>query len=236
MNDLRKKENELFERWKLHSEADENTFFVQDGTLDPEAYLNSKLKVCSVLKETPFDRTAHKGYVFGDSVLKELNEKGSGAYQNKKGTLSVLSKRIALIKNTLFQNEKHDSTNSLRESAYINLKKHSGTKTSSQKDLENVTKKDKGLLKEQIDGILNPDILLCGKTRHYLGFIYGGDIQFISEDSTKKAKLFHLIKDGKPKRLIIEMYHPSHRRSEEEQLKKLESVLIEYRNSEYFIF
>lgn len=233
---IREKENKLFQRWRTHSGVNENTFFVQDGTLDPEAYLKSKIKVCSVLKETPFDKTANKGYVFGDGFLKRLIEKGPGVYQEKKGTLSVLSKRIALIKNTLFQNEKHDPIISLRGSAYINLKKHSGTKTSSQKDLENVTIKDKVLLREQIEQILQPDIILCGKTRHYLGFIYGGDIKFILEDQSKKVKLFHLIQDGEPKRLIVEMYHPSHRSSEEEQLKKLESVLIEYRNSENYIF
>jgi len=233
---IREKENELFQRWRTHSRTNENTFFVEDGTLDPEAYLNSKVKICSVLKETPFDFESGKGYVFGDGFLLKLEKYGSGYYQKNKGTLSVLSKRITLIKNTLFQNEKHDSINSLRESAYINLKKHSGTKTSSQKDLENVTTKDKEFLKEQIEQILQPDIILCGKTRHYLGFIYGGDIKFIFEDQSKKVKLFHLIQDEKPKRLIIEMYHPSHRSSEEEQLKKLESVLIEYRNSENYIF
>jgi hypothetical protein len=157
------------------------------------------------LKETPFDKTANKGYVFGDGFLKRLIEKGPGVYQE----------------NTLFQNEKHDSIFSLRESAYINLKKLSETKTSSQKDLENVTIKDKELLREQIEQILQPDIILCGKTRHCLGFIYGGDIKFILEDQSKKVKLFHLIQDGEPKRLIVEMYHPSHRSSEEEQLKNL---------------
>jgi hypothetical protein len=45
---IRVKENELFQRWRTHSWVNENTFFVQDGTLDPEPYLKSKIKVCSV--------------------------------------------------------------------------------------------------------------------------------------------------------------------------------------------
>jgi hypothetical protein len=233
---IREKENELFKRWREHSGTDENTFFVQDGTLDHVAYSNAKIKICSVLKEVPFDQTAFKGYVFGDGFLKGLTENGPGAYQKKKGTLSILAIRIAIILNALDKNQEHDSVGSLRESSYTNIKKYRGTKTSSQKDLEMVTIRDKDFLKEQIEQVLQPDVLLCGKTRHYLGFIYGGDIQFISEDSTKKVKLFHLIKDGKPKRLIIEMYHPSHRSSEEEQLNKLKEVLTKYRNSEDYLF
>lgn len=233
---IRQKENELFGKWRIHANATENTFFVQDGTLDPEAYSNSKLKICSVLKETPFDRSAERGYVFGDGFMKGINENGKSAFLVKKGTLSILARRIALIFDTFYPNEKNDPVDLLSASAYMNLKKYSGTKTSSQKDLENVTKKDSVFLKEQIDEILNPDILLCGKTRHYLGFIYGSDIKFILQDPTKKVKLFHLYQDGKPRRLIIEMYHPSHRSSEAEQLKKLEEVLTVYKNSEYFLF
>ncbi|MDO8969022.1 hypothetical protein [Algoriphagus sp.] len=204
--------------------------------MDPEAYLKAKIKICSILKETPVDRESEKGYVFGEGFLRKIEKFGNEYYKKSKGTLSVLSRRIALILDTLYPNQEHDPVDSLKGTAYLNLKKYSGTKTSSQKDLENVTKKDKGLLKEQIDEILEPDIILCGKTRHYLGFIYGGDIQFISEDASKKVKLFHLLKAGKPKRLIIEMYHPSHRSSEEEQMKKLEEVLLKYRNSENFLF
>ncbi|MFN4000326.1 hypothetical protein [Algoriphagus sp.] len=218
---IREKENELFKRWREHSGADENTFFVQDGTLDHVAYSKAKIKICSVLKEVPFDQTAYKGHVFGEGFLKGLAENGPGAYQKKKGTLSILATRIALILNSLDKNQEHDPVDSLRESSYLNIKKYRGTKTSSQKDLEIVTNNDKEFLKEQIEQVLQPDVLLCGKTRHYLGLIYGGNIKFILEDESRKIKLFHLLVNGEPKRLIIEMYHPSHRSSEEEQLKKL---------------
>lgn len=233
---IRDKENELFKRWRFHAGADANTFFVQDGTLDPEAYVNSKPKICSILKETPYDSTAHQGYVFGSAFIDSVEKNGSSEFLKKKGTLSILAKRIAVILDTLHPNKSHEPVDSLRQTAYLNLKKYRGTKTSSQKDLESVAIRDKEFLKEQIEEILNPDILLCGKTRHYLGFIYGRDIHFIAEDSTKKVKLFHLLQDGKPSKLIIEMYHPSHRRSEEEQLKKLREVLVSYKNSGDFLF
>lgn len=233
---IRDKENELFKRWKIHAGADTNTFFVQDGTLDPEAYVNSKPKICSILKETPHDDTANTGYVFGEGFIDSLNEKGTIAFLSKKGTLSVLSRRIAMILDILYPNQQHAPVDSLRQTAYLNLKKYRGTKTSSQKDLENVAIRDKEFLKEQIEEILNPDILLCGKTRHYLGFIYGRDIHFIAEDPTKKVKLFHLLQDGKPTRLIIEMYHPSHRSSEEEQLKNLGKYWYPTRILEIFYF
>ncbi len=197
---IRDKENELFKRWRFHAGADANTFFVQDGTLDPEAYVNSKPKICSILKETPYDSTASINIEkvtaeicipsisksFTSAFIDSVEKNGSSEFLKKKGTLSILAKRIAVILDTLHPNKSHEPVDSLRQTAYLNLKKYRGTKTSSQKDLENVAIRDKEFLKEQIEEILNPDILLCGKTRHYLGFIYGWDIHFIVEDPTKK--------------------------------------------------
>lgn len=236
MNDLRIKENELFERWKAHASADKNTFFVQDGALDNGAYVNSKLKICSILKEVPFDSTAETGYHFGDGFLDKLKILGPKNYEKGKGTLTVLAKRIKLIREVLFEENQNDLTGGLKESAYINIKKYKGEKKSSVKDLEKVAIQDKDFLLEQIETILQPDILLCGKTRHYLGFLYGGDIKFLMENESKRIKLFHLIVEGNPKRLIIEMYHPSHRGSEIELLSELQRLLIKYQNSDINIF
>lgn len=233
---ITEKENELFQRWRSHSNADETTFFVQDGALDADAYINSNIKICSILKEVPFDKTASKGYNFGKGFQKKIKEKGQEAFLKNKGTLSVLAKRISLIREIFEEKNKKDAISSLSESAYVNIKKYRGTKTSSIKDLEMVATKDKDFLMEQIEGILSPDILLCGKTRHYLGFIYGGDIQLIMEDQNRKTRLFHLYREGNVKRLIIEMYHPSHRTSENELLDRLKDILLRYKKSEICLF
>jgi hypothetical protein len=230
------KENELFQRWRSHSNADETTFFVQDGVLEADEYINSNIKICSILKEVPFDDTANTGYNFGEGFLKKLKEQGQEVFLKKKGTLSVLAKRINLIREIFEQNYNKDAIASLKESAYVNIKKYKGTKTSSIKDLESVATKDKDFLIEQIEEVLSPDILLCGKTRHYLGLIYGGDIQLIMEDQNRKTRLFHLYREGRARRLIIEMYHPSHRTSENELLDRLKDILLSYKESEIYLF
>ena len=120
----------------------------------------------------------------------------------------------------------------LKESAYVNIKKYSGKKTSNQKDLENIAQNDRGLLKEQIDDVLNPDIILCGNTRHYLGFIYGeSNIKLVMEDAKKQIQMYHLPVDEKQSRLIIEMPHPNHRGSENELLRELKRLLEQYQDS-----
>lgn len=233
---ITEKENELFQRWRSHSNADETTFFVQDGVLDAESYINSSIKICSILKEVPFDDTVNTGYNFGKGFLKRLKEQGPEVYKKSKGTLSVLSKRISLIREIFEEDYNKDAISSLKESAYVNIKKYRGTKTSSIKDLERVATIDKDFLLEQIEGVLNPDILLCGKTRHYLGFIYSGDIQLIMEDQNRKTRLFHLYREGSARRLIVEMYHPSHRTSENELLDRLKDILLRYKKSEIYLF
>lgn len=234
---IRKKEDELFKRWREHIKCNDQTFFVQDGALNPELYQGSSLKICSVLKEVPFDHTASRGYNFPDGFKKKIQNHGVDFYRKGKGTLKVLANRISLIRRVIEGENNFDPISALQESAYINIKKYRGTKISSVSDLEKVAKNDKDFLIEHFDSILKPDILLCGKTRHYLGYLYGGsNFDLLLEDPQKKVKLFHQIENGKPKRLVIEMYHPSHRGSESELLEMLESLLKSYMKSENCIF
>jgi len=235
---IRKKEDELFKRWREHIKCNDQTFFVQDGALNPELYQGSSLKICSVLKETPIDGESHTGYHFGDGFQKKLREEGIEYYKtNNKRVLNVLAKRISLIRRVIQGENNFDLISALQESAYINIKKYRGTKISSVKNLEQVAINDKDFLIEHFDSILKPDILLCGKTRHYLGYLYGGsNFDLLLEDPQKKVKLFHQIENGKSKRLVIEMYHPGHRGSENELLEMLESLLKSYMKSENCIF
>jgi len=232
MNAIRHRERGLFSKWRKHVAADANMFFVEDGVLDPEAYTHATLKICSFLKEVPFDDTAVSGYIFGDGFLRKVDELGPDQYLKKRGTLSILAKRIEVIRYVFEGLPIPEPIQMLKESAYVNIKKYNGKNTSQQKDLENITQNDRDLLKEQIDDILNPDIILCGKTKHYLGFIYGGsNIKLVMEDAKKKIKIYHLPVDEKQTRLIIEMYHPSHRGSENELLSELKILLEKYQDS-----
>jgi len=229
---IRHRERGLFSKWRKHVSADENMFFVEDGVLDPEAYIHADLKICSFLKEVPFDGTAASGYVLGDGFLRTLEETEPDEFLNKKGTLSILAKRIEVIRYVFEGLPLPEPIQMLKESAYVNIKKYNGKKTSDQKDLENIAQNDRGLLKEQIDDILNPDIILCGNTKHYLGFIYGGsNIKLVMEDAKKRIQLYHLPVDEKQSRLIIEMPHPSHRGSENELLRELKALLENYQDS-----
>jgi len=229
---IRHKERGLFSKWRKHVSADENMFFVEDGVLDPEAYIHAALKICSFLKEVPFDDTAPSGYNFGEEFLREVEETGEDEYLQNKGTLSILAKRIEVIRYIFEGLPIPEPIQMLKESAYVNIKKYNGKKTSTQKDLENIAQNDRALLKEQIDDILNPDIILCGNTQHYLGFIYGGsNIKLVMEDAKKQIQFYHLPVDEKQSRLIIEMDHPGHRGSENELLRELKTLLENYQDS-----
>jgi hypothetical protein len=99
---IRKKEDELFKRWREHIKCNDQTFFVQDGALNPELYQGSSLKICSVLKETPIDGDSKTGYHFGDGFQNKLREKGIEYYKtNNKRVLNVLAKRISLIRRVI---------------------------------------------------------------------------------------------------------------------------------------
>jgi|GEM_PF-2473153 len=239
MHQIRKMEDDLFRRWKAHINADDQTFFVQDGALDPEAYQNSSLKICSVLKETPIDNTADpKGYHFGEGVERKIIAKGTNYYlTDSKTALNVLAKRILIIRKITNVSNEINLLTSLLESAYVNIKKHNGAKKSKESDLKRVAKSGKDFLVEHFDSILKPDILLCGKTFHYIRQIYGGEnFIFLMQDEQNKVKLFHQIENGIPKRLVIEMYHPMHQSSEKELLRKLESLIQLYMSSDNCIF
>jgi len=229
---IRKRERDLFIKWRKHVAADANMFFVEDGILDPESYIHSDLKICLFLKEVPFDETAPSGYVFGEEFLREVEETGEDEYLQKKGTLSIMAKRIEIIRYVFEGLPIPEPIQMLKESAYVNIKKYGGKKIAQQKDLENIAKNDQDLFKEQIEDILNPDIILCGKTKHFLGLIYGeSNIKSIMEDANKRIQLYHLPVDEKQSRLIIEMDHPSHRGSEGELLRELKVLLEKYQDS-----
>ena len=117
------KENELFQRWRSHSNADDTTFFVQDGVLEADEYINSNIKICSILKEVPFDDTANRGYNFGEGFLKKLKEQGQEVFLKKKGTLSVLAKRISLIREIFEENYNKFLSNDVDEIYIENYKK-----------------------------------------------------------------------------------------------------------------
>ena len=219
-------------KWRKHVSADANMFFVEDGVLDPEAYIHADLKICSFLKEVPFDETAVSDYVFGEAFLRKVDETGPDEFLNKKGVLSILAKRIEVIRYVFEGLPIPEPIQMLKESAYVNIKKYNGKKTSNRKDLENIVQNDKGLLKEQIEDILTPDIILCGNTKHYLTMIYGeSHIKLVMEDVKKRIQIYHLPVDEKQSRLIIEMEHPSHRGSENELLRELKVLLENYQDS-----
>jgi hypothetical protein len=232
MNAIRQWERALFKKWRKHVAADENLFFVEDGALDPEAYTDATLKICLFLKEVPFDGTAASGYIFRERFLREVEETGEEEYLENGGTLSILAKRIEVIRYVFEGLPIPEPIQMLRESAYVNIKKYNGKKTSNQKDLENIAQNDKDLLKVQIDDSLNPDIILCGNTKPFLGLIYGeNNIKPVMEDAKKRIQLFHLPVDEKQSRLIIEMPHPSHSGSENELLRELKVLLEKYQDS-----
>jgi len=246
MNILREKEDQFFSDWKAEVEVNGKIFFVQDGAINAENYVQSKPKILSLMKETPIDGTASTGYNFGDGVNQQLTNHGRFKFQNARDVIRIITGRIScimeiLIKGNLdfsyeeIQGENIQSKKNIeyfKESAYVNIKKYNGLPLSNQKDLENVIGKDREKLKIQINGLLQPDIILSGMKIHYYKVINNGENPINLLVSGEKG-MVNIFEEnlGTRKRIIIETYHPSYRKySERVIFEDLKNALIDLRN------
>jgi hypothetical protein len=215
MESIRKKEDELFKRWKEHLINEEITFFVQDGTLDPESFTKSNVKICSILKEVPDDKSGF--YIFDISKRIEM---GNGKFFLKKmDTLRNISRWTTLIKEILFNDNfsikessffphpllQKQHVEDLFSSAYINIKKYNGKIFSIKSDLDRIAKKDKEFLLEQIDNILEPHIVITAGTFGQYRLLFKETFTLIVNIHPIKIWC-HETKNGT--RLVFDLYHP----------------------------
>jgi uracil-DNA glycosylase len=87
------------------------------------------------------------------------------------------------------------------ESAVINIKKTQGESKSDDKDLHNLSKKNKSLLAEQV-ALLSPDVVICGGTMRYVANFC--DLEKFANNIMRYNDFF-----------FFDLYHPSYIKEDE---------------------
>ena len=182
---------------------------ITDGVVDEARYLTSSHKILWILKE-PWEQLREGEAGGGWSVTKGLIPR-----KIAEGTIGDkgLYANMAYVSYSVFNNCRKWETipyvsnapevgDSLRSIAYINVNKAPGNKTSYKPHIESCYRRNKTILKRQID-IINPDIVIAGNILYLFYAALGLKAQeLVSEGSVKWCK-----KDG---RLYINAYHPSY--------------------------
>lgn len=196
-------------------------FPITDGVVDIDQYLSCSPKILWILKE-PWEKLKD-GEIGGDwSLTKYLNDDGK---IGNKGTWA----RMAYVTYSVFNNYPKYSAipyvtddpkvgASLKNIAYINVKKFPGKSTSVRAEIESYYDRYRNLLKKQITTI-NPDIIIFGN----ILYLFLNDLDLKSEDFKSEGSVEFCSKDG---RLYINAYHPSYWRiSGEKYVEDIVSVI-----------
>ena len=193
--DQKQQLGELFKKWKCKPNHDDT--FIEDGIVNPSAWIKQKPKVLFFLKEAYTDEPT------GYDLAAALDKAGADFGRSK------IWWRIATWTQAIYDsiippqqydertiNAKADEI--IRSISVINIKKSHGQKRSNNADLKKFLADDKVELTEELH-IINPDVILCGNTLELL----------------KSADIFPGIRKGKSDdyiwndKLIINYWHPS---------------------------
>lgn len=147
-------ESHLFGNWKGSRKG-----FVSDGLVSEEDYLNSKTKICIVLKEV----NDPDG---GDWDLREFVANGA-----RSQTWNNVTRWVNGIRNierdipwNEFENiNQEDRKYFLKSICAMNLKKSPGTHTTDKASLYKVANEDRDFIERQFS-LYDPDITICGGT------------------------------------------------------------------------
>ena len=183
---------------------------ITDGVVNVDRYLASSPKILWILKEPWEDLKEGEGG--GDwSLTKYLNEDGK---IGNKGSWA----RMAYVTYSIFNNYPNYSDiryvtddpkvgASLKNVAYINVKKFPGKSFSVPAEIESYYDKYRSLLKKQITTI-HPDVLIFGN----IFYLFRDDLGLNSEELKSEGSAEFCKKDG---RLYINAYHPGYWRFSE---------------------
>jgi hypothetical protein len=212
MTDLKAKfqqiDNQLY---NLYS----NQCLIYDGILDFDEYFSGKTKIVWILKE-PYDDFDEDGnpiggeWHFRDALLpkKTIREFSRGSRNTYEpiiySTFSILN-GFPNSKEMEYIADKPEMLHSLKNIAYINVKKTAGQTQTPDNVLYQAYLNHKNLLLEQIE-LCNPDILIFGNTYKYFENDFGlKQTEFIQNDSLEYAT--------KKNRLYLRAYHPAQRKA-----------------------
>ncbi|USD48750.1 hypothetical protein J4N37_08905 [Vibrio sp. SCSIO 43153] len=149
-----------FEEWKS-KDLHKGKLFITDGIIKEELWLSSPHKVMFLLKEA-YDSRRESG---SWDLPKLINKRGVSGRTFKPMAQWAYGIHKILDGHGIvpFVEKGDDVKNALLSSAIVNLKKSSGKKSSSQKDLMKYVDEDWELIRSQICSIA-PQVVVCGKT------------------------------------------------------------------------
>ncbi|WP_201571024.1 hypothetical protein [Psychrobacter nivimaris] len=150
----------LFGDWK-NRESHRGKLFITDGVIDKELWDNSQNRVLFLLKEA-YDSKRVEGSWDLPALIRR--EKVSGRTFKPMAQWAYGIHGLMDNKGIIpFQEDGPDVKLALLSSSIINLKKSSGAKKSSSKNLARYVEEDWDLISEQI-AIIQPKIVICGNT------------------------------------------------------------------------
>lgn len=193
---IKKRESELFYKWESNRVG-----FVTDGVVSEEDYLNSKIRLCFVLKEVNDEHG-------GGWDLREFIRTGSRpqTWNNVTrwvNTINHANDDIPWAKLESISEKQRIDT--LRSICAMNLKKSPGTHTTVRADFDTVVSQDKAFIKEQYE-IYNPDLTVCCGTGWDLRFALDLNDEQVYE--TSRGIKWFVNKQNKP---VIMYAHPAAR-------------------------
>ncbi len=226
MEDLRKKEDELFERWKIESDYKS---FIKDGVFKPDQWKVEPYKITFILKEANWEG--------GNVDLKEwLLSEESQTYWKTWNNVVRWTKAILEGGEYPKYISKADKTFWLSKISFINLKKVGGDSVAENNTIREYAIRDSKLILEQLN-IYKPDFIVCcgrgnGKNADLL---YE---EILTDKSSWQEPIdgfnyFYTQFKGKEKTTpVISFYHPqriaSHQTYENwyNSMKKIASILV----------
>ena len=179
---------------------------ITDGVVDFDLYLASAPKILWILKE-PVDEIEN-GVPSGGGWSLTQHVLAAGKFGDKRPfapiayiAYSVFNgfKKWAEIKNVSVDPQVKEA---VKRIAYININKMPALATSGGTDLGSIYRKNRHLLRKQIDG-MQPDVIIAGNILH----LFYEDFGFNRQDLTETGLSEFCQRNG---RLYINAYHPSY--------------------------
>lgn len=213
--DFEDRQHKLFECWRNEAlekcDLDEDPQgFIEDGIYNISAYQKQKTKILVLLKEA-YNSEKDRGSAWNlCESLSRLPSAGCtfnrpadwiwGINNATGGICPDYDWWLGADKGDYTQCDKNRNT-IFNYSAFMNIKKYGGKKTSSYDDLLKHTKRHITLLREQIE-LIAPDIIICGNTYCYLCEVF-------PQLSSENKKGWSLLPTKKQTIGVIAVNHPA---------------------------
>jgi hypothetical protein len=187
---------------------EKNVFPIVDGIINVENYLHAKYKILWILKESnDLDANGEGG---GWSLTEAVNELNNWDEQPNTGRITfrrMIYSTYGLLNNFILWDdmpsvrEDVNVFNSIKQIAYINVKKLPGGTTASYSKIKKAYIENKDLLLRQIS-LYNPDIIIGGYTLQY----FFDDLPIPIKNKKSDGKTAYYPTNDK---LYIDAYHPA---------------------------